>query len=236
MRQSILRQALTLVSHHSFTRNTLLHSIPSAIPFEKHESLLDTLFGSGQGGERALVEEWEKKGLEEMRDTYKGRVKLAEAPGKEGIDAKMERVRSGLASRLHYSSSTAGEHLVQAHALLSSPNGIPSINIPTPIHSLVSTITSSLRLPIPYLPPGQSRQRLSSVVDQNGDEIPRFGEDYVKVPMVNPLPILRYGMRIADEALFVGKGEEEGGGVSVASKFCPFSLFKRHILSDQCNS
>lgn len=83
-----------------------------ALESSKQESMLESLFGTGLGPERALVSHWSVRGVErmqkEMSDGDEHAKRLEGAP----------KVREALAWRLKYTSETAGEHAVQVRRSL----------------------------------------------------------------------------------------------------------------------
>lgn len=105
VRLQILKHALPLLPVHSFSRQSLLRSLPSLDPSHPDyrndipESIIDTLFGPGNtGASQALVEAWHLEGLHSLHGTN---------------------VRERLKSRLRFSSQV-GEHLVEVGRLVSS--------------------------------------------------------------------------------------------------------------------
>ena len=100
LRSTILQHAIPLIPTHSFTRQALLRSLPSLKQDHPdyrpalEESVVDTIFGSGQAPAQSLTAAWEEDGLASMQ----------------GKDA-----RQRLKSRLSHS-AVVGEHLVEVSA------------------------------------------------------------------------------------------------------------------------
>ncbi|KAJ9095711.1 hypothetical protein QFC21_005583 [Naganishia friedmannii] len=229
LRQTILRNAIPLVLQHSFTRSTLLSSIrqlplatPSAepSPVQTPEALIESLFGRGVEPEKSLVREWEAQGLQSMKDAFAGRsversggvvaVTTGRAKGKAQKVVDFPALKTALERRIRWSSETAGEHLVQAHSLLATPTHQLSTAMPRPLTLLASRLGSALRLDAPYTPPHgpshESPPRHNGSRDGNGEaqRVPA-----ITLPLVNPLPLLQYAIKIADEALYVSGAEPE---------------------------
>lgn len=97
LRSTILHHAIPLIPTHSFTRRTLLQSLPSLKPDHPdyrsvlEDSVVDTIFGNGQAPGKALTAAWEEEGLKAMQG---------------------ENTRERLKSRLGHS-AVVGEHLVE---------------------------------------------------------------------------------------------------------------------------
>ncbi|GFZ50649.1 hypothetical protein JCM24511_08407, partial [Saitozyma sp. JCM 24511] len=189
LRSTILTHSLPLLPTYSFTRQTLTHALsslpsdhPSYRPEPLSESVVDTLFGPGPSAGKALVEAWEHEGLSRMD---KGK----------GVQDMLER-------RLSYSAEV-GEHLVEAYALLSSPESTASIPLPTipvPIKQLLN-----FRLPPLYTPPGTVSSSSSSAPRHSTSEVMASLSDATggRLPFLrfSPLGPLSYAWRIADEAM-----------------------------------
>ncbi|KAJ9114979.1 hypothetical protein QFC22_005307 [Naganishia vaughanmartiniae] len=229
LRQTILRNAIPLVSQYSFTRSALLSSIrqlpiastsANVSPVQTPEALLESLFGRGIEPEKSLVREWEAQGLQSMKDAFSDRsvegsngvvaVTMARAKGKAHKKVDFPALKTALGKRIRWSSETAGEHLVQAHSLLATPTHQLSTVLPRPLTLLASRLGSALHLDAPYTPPQDtnhaSPQRHDGTRNENGEtqHVPT-----ITLPLVNPLPLLQYGIKIADEALYVSGAEPE---------------------------
>lgn len=113
LRAKILTHSLPLLPTHSFTRQTLSLALsrlsadhPDYISEVTPDSTLDTLFGDGSAGPKALVRRWEEEGLEKMSAE-------PEASGSGGSKPLDRRLRA----RLSFSADV-GEHLVEVRHLV----------------------------------------------------------------------------------------------------------------------
>ncbi|KAJ9111198.1 hypothetical protein QFC20_002692 [Naganishia adeliensis] len=210
LRQNVLRNALSLVSQHSFTRTALLTSIRQ-LPHHDSESLLqspevlvESLFGTGIEPEKSLVREWEARGLESMkaafpRDGEERAVAVTTGKGKgKATQVDFEALKRAMGARIRWSSETAGEHLVQAHSLLATPSQPLSASLPQPLTAIAAALGTRLRLDLPYTPPSEGPTQ-ATLTQQTPTT------QSLTLPLVNPLPLLEYAVKIADEALYVSE-------------------------------
>ncbi|KAI5450533.1 hypothetical protein NCC49_002989 [Naganishia albida] len=220
VRQSILSAATSLVREHSFTRRAILSAIthhPDGRHFQDPAGLIEPLFGTGVEPERALVREWERQGLHRMREAFEvqpegeaGRSVVVARRGKgKAREVDFEAVKRALGERIKWSSETAGEHLVQAHALLATPLHTLSAALPKPLTTIASALGTTFRLDRAYLTPEEEQCRSGTPTQQLQSPPPPPSAPRATLPVVNPVPLLRYAGRIADEALYVSGAEPE---------------------------
>ncbi|KAL1412070.1 hypothetical protein Q8F55_003067 [Vanrija albida] len=204
LRSAVLAHALPHLPRTSFTRAALSTALASLPPSDAQHrpplshDVVDTLFGPGAAGPRALVRAWEDAGLEGMRGA-KGSVKDV------------------LGARLAYSASV-GEHLVEAHALLATPTTTPSIPVPTDVLARLRPLARFSTPPL-YRPFAAGAARaaegpVSRVLEATGGRLPLVA--------VDPLAPLAYAWRVADAAVRAANphagakgpvGEPAGAGV-----------------------
>ncbi|KAG7528731.1 hypothetical protein FFLO_05957 [Filobasidium floriforme] len=150
IRESILRASLPHLRAQSFTRQAIragLADLPSSSsPASSLSSLsrrqdpdyvLENIFGEENTAEKELVRLWEDEGIKNMS---------VEGQGEASGSASGLGLREVMGRRLRYSEETAGEHVVQAHAIMQSPSSIspPSFNFPTPIARMIDHLQSRL--------------------------------------------------------------------------------------------
>ncbi|GHJ85898.1 hypothetical protein NliqN6_2300 [Naganishia liquefaciens] len=187
-RQTILAHALAHIPRQSFTQRALVSA--GAQP-ECLEAVL------GANPERQLVREWEKQGLRAM-----GGGEARKMGGKAQREVDLGRVRGALAKRLEWSGKV-GEHLVQAYALLATPEKELSAPLPKPLTTLIASLGSKLRLDAPYVPPQETPMTITPQLPSSPPPAT------LTLPLLNPLPLISYALTIADEALYVSGAEPE---------------------------
>ena len=142
LRTKILHHSLPLLPTHSFTRHTLalaLTSLPSSHPDHRADltadTIIDTLFGEGVSAPgKALVEAWEKEGIERMI-----------------ADDGLRGLSGILGDRLRWSASV-GEHLVEVGFFgLQSSSSTTGHRVALPI-TLCDRLIIALRLMVLYHP------------------------------------------------------------------------------------
>ncbi|WWC85556.1 uncharacterized protein L201_000420 [Kwoniella dendrophila CBS 6074] len=197
LRSQILTTSLPLLSTHSFARPTLIQAVRQLKPeISNPDAILDTLFGSGSvGPSKALVERWEEEGLKVMSNS-------SDPTEKESLGAVLKR-------RIEYSSNV-GQHLVEAHANLTTPTSTLSIPLPPSI-TILKTLMSNIKIPSSYIPPVLSSS--SSDKSMIGQIKKVTGDNSIPLLYVNPLGPLGYAWKIADEALFITEQKSKPKGL-----------------------
>lgn len=155
------------------------------------ENALDVLFGPGLAPARALVDAWCAQGLAQM------------TPG--GGSRRVDEVLFDPLSRRLWHSASAGNSLLDAHALLATNHtvGPSSIPIPPGATTLLQTFSNILPLPGSRAGPYGANTEINTMTALNLGRIPT---------PPNPLAGVQYAWQIADRAVNVarpnrGKGE-----------------------------
>jgi hypothetical protein len=92
----------------------------------------------------------------------------------------------------------------KAHALLATPGHTLSASLPRPLTALAAALTP--KLDPAYITPDERHPQLGTQTQRSAQHptAPRL-----TLPLVNPVPLLRYAGTIADEALYVSGAEPE---------------------------